>query len=109
MRDIKDKNAVNKVKMTKQVIFAEKILKFTFYRKIEATKSVNLSNSHNVILTSAKNTDLQDENCFICHKLDHIFRKCSNQVTKVTAVKNNDDDKFNQSTSFSDSNFNSKN
>jgi len=95
MRDIKDKNAVNKVKMIKRVIFAEKISKFTFYRKIEATKSVNLSNSRDAILTSAKDTDLQDENCFICHKLNHISRKCFNQVTRVTAVKDNDNDEFN--------------
>jgi len=97
MRDIKDKNAVNKVKMTKRVIFAKKFSNFTFYRKIEATKSVNLSNSRDAILTSAKDTDLQDENCFICHKFDHISRKCFNRVTRITAVEDNDDDEFNHS------------
>jgi len=78
MQDIKEKNILDKVKVIKRVIFAEKILKFIFYKKIEATKLVNMSNSRDAILTSAKKTNLQNENCFICHKLDHIFRECFN-------------------------------
>jgi hypothetical protein len=108
MKKIKDKEFMNKVRTSKQVISAEKLSK-TFYKKIKATKSVNLSNSRDAILTSVKDTDLQDENCFICHKLDHISRECSNQVTRVTAVKDNDDDEFNRSTSVSESDFDSKN
>jgi len=69
---------MNKVRMTKQVIFAEKISKFIFYKKIKTTKSMNLSNSHDAILTNAKDTDLQDKNCFTCYKLDHISKECSN-------------------------------
>jgi hypothetical protein len=66
---------IDKVKIIKQVIFTEKILKFIFYRKIEVIKLVNLSNSRDAILTSAKDTDLQDENYFTCHKLDHVFKE----------------------------------
>jgi len=69
---------MNKVRMIKQVIFVEKISKFIFYKKIETIKSMNLSNLHDAILTSMKDTDLQDENCFIYYKLDHISKKCFN-------------------------------
>ena len=64
--------------MTKQVIFAEKLLKITFYKSVETTKSVNHLKSCNVTLTSVKDTDLQTENCFLYHKSDHIFRECLN-------------------------------
>jgi hypothetical protein len=107
MQDIKEKNALNEVKVTKWVIFAEKISKFIFYKKIEATKLMNLSNSCDVILTSAKETNLQNENCFICHKLDHISRECSNWISRINAVNDNEKDEFNHSVSESD--FNSKN
>jgi hypothetical protein len=106
MQNIKEKNVINKVQITKWVIFAEKTSKFTFYKKIETTRSVNLSKSHDAILTNAKETNLQDENCFICHKSDHIFRECSDWITKVTAVNDDDKEKFNR---FSNSNFDSKN
>jgi hypothetical protein len=78
MQNIKEKNAINKVKIIKRVIFAEKISKFIFYRKIKATKLMNLSNSHDAILTSMKEMNLQNENCFIYYKLDHISKECSN-------------------------------
>jgi hypothetical protein len=78
MQDIKEKNAINKVKIIKRVIFAEKISKFIFYKKIKATKSVNLSNSRDMILTSVKEMNLQNENCFICHKFNHISKECFN-------------------------------
>jgi len=95
MKKIKDKESMIKIRMIKQVIFAEKISKFIFYKKIEMIKSMNLSKSCDVILTSAKETDLQDENCFICHKSDYIFRKCSDQIMKVIAVNDDDEEKFN--------------
>jgi hypothetical protein len=107
MQNIKEKNVFNKVKVIKRVIFAEKILKFIFYKKIKTTKLVNLSNSHDAILTSVKEMNLQNENCFICHKLDHISRKCSNQILRINAVNDDERDKFDYSISESD--FNSKN
>jgi len=76
MKKIKDKKLMIKVRIIKQVIFADEILK-TFYRKIKVIKLVEVSNSCNVILINVKDTDLQAENCFLCHKSDHIFRKCS--------------------------------
>jgi hypothetical protein len=78
MQDIKEKNAINKVKIIKRVIFIKKISKFIFYKKIEAIKLMNLSNSCDAILTSAKDTNLQDENCFTYHKFNHIFKECFN-------------------------------
>jgi len=66
---------------------------------------MNLSNLHDIILTSAKEMNLQNENCFICHKLNHISRECSNQISRINAV--NDEDEFNHSVFESD--FNSKN
>jgi len=77
MKKIKDKESMIKVRTTKQVIFADKISKI-FYRKIEVTRLVEESNSRDAILINVKDTDLQAENCFLCHKSDHIFRECSN-------------------------------
>jgi hypothetical protein len=57
MKKIKDKESMNKVRMTKQVIFAEKLSKI-IHRKVEAIKSVNLSKLHDVILTIMKDTNL---------------------------------------------------
>jgi hypothetical protein len=99
MKKIKDKESMIKVRTTKQVIFADEILKI-FYRKIKVTRSVELSNSHNVILINVKDTDLQAENCFLCHKSDHIFRECLNQSSRITALNK---DEFNHSVSESDS------
>jgi len=76
MKKIKDKESIIKVRTLKQVIFVDEISKI-FYKKIEVTKSVELSNSYDVILINIKDTDLQADNCFLCHKLNHIFRKCS--------------------------------
>jgi hypothetical protein len=76
MKKIKDKESMIKVRTMKQVIFADEISKI-FYRKIEVIKSVKLSNLHDTILTNVKNTDLQADNYFICHKLSHISKECS--------------------------------
>jgi hypothetical protein len=99
MKKIKDKESMIKVKTTKQVIFADELLKI-FYKKIEVTKSVELSNSHDAILTNVKDTDLQAENCFLCHKSNHIFKKCLNQSSRINALN---EDEFNHSVSKSDS------
>jgi len=77
MKKIKDKESVINIRMIKQVIFAEKISKFIFYKKIEIIRSINLSKSYNAILTNTKETDLQDENYFICYQLNHISKECS--------------------------------
>jgi len=99
MKKIKDKESMIKVRTTKQVIFIDEISKF-FYRKIEVTRSVELSNSCSAILTNVKDTDLQAENCFLCHKSDHISKECLNQFSKVNALNKNE---FNHSVSESDS------
>jgi len=77
MKKIKDKESMIKVRIMKQVIFADEISK-TFYRKIEVTRLIEVSNSCDAILTNVKDTDLQAENCFLCHKSDHIFKECLN-------------------------------
>jgi hypothetical protein len=100
MKKIKDKESMIKVRTTKQVIFADEISKI-FYRKIEVIRSVKLSNSCDAILTSVKDTDLQADNCFLCHKLSHIFRKCSDQSSRINAL--NDEDEFDHSFSELDS------
>jgi len=100
MKKIKDKESKIKIKIMKQVIFADKISKI-FYKKIEVTKSVKLSNSCDAILTSIKDINLQADNCFLCHKLNHIFKKCSDQSSRINAL--NDEDEFDHSFSESDS------
>jgi hypothetical protein len=100
MKKIKDKELMIKVRIMKQVIFADEISKI-FYRKIEVTRSVEVSNSHDVILTSVKDTDLQAENCFLCHKSDHISKECSDQSSRINALNN--EDEFNHFFSESDS------
>jgi hypothetical protein len=100
MKKIKDKKSMIKVKTMKQVIFADEISKI-FYRKIEVSKSVELSNSHDAILTSVKDTDLQADNCFFCHKLNYISRKCSDRPSRINAL--NDEDEFGHFFSESDS------
>jgi len=75
MKNIKE--SMIKVRMTKQVIFAEKLLKTIFYKTVEATKSVDLLKQCDATLTNVKDIDLQIENCFHCYKSDHIFKECS--------------------------------
>jgi len=104
MKKIKDKELMIKVKTIKQVIFADEISK-TFYRKIEVTKSVELSNLHDAILTNIKDINLQADNCFLCYKLSYIFKECSDQSLRINAL--NDKDEFDHS--FSESDLNSKN
>jgi hypothetical protein len=99
MKKIKDKESMIKVKTMKQVIFVDEISK-TFYKKIEVIKLVEVLNSRNVILINVKDTDLQAENCFLCHKSDHISKKCLNRFSKINALNK---DKFDHFVSESDS------
>ncbi len=103
MNDIKKKKFL--IKVRKQVIFAEKWDSLNLYRKIEVTTLVNHSKSHDVILTSVKDINLQAEICFICHKSDHTSRECSDQL-RVNALE---DDEFDQSALNSESDSDSKN
>jgi len=85
MNDIKEKKFLNKVR--RQVIFAEKRDSLNLYRKIEVITLIDHSKLHDAILTSVKETDLQTESCFICHKSDHFSRECSDQILRVNALK----------------------
>jgi len=98
MNDIKKKKFLNKVR--KQIIFADEHLRF-FYRKIEVIVSVNQLKSRDVTLTNVKDLNVQAEICFICHKLSHISRECSDRLFKVNAL--NDENEFNHLSSDSDS------
>ncbi len=102
MNDIKKKKFLNKVR--KQIIFADEHSRF-FYRKIEVIISVNQLKSCDATLTNVKDLNVQAEICFICHKLSHISKECSDQLSKVNAL--NDENEFDCSSS--DSNSNSKN
>ena len=104
MSDIKEKKFLNKIR--KQVIFAEKWDSLNLYRKIEVTTFVNHSKLHNAILTSVKDINLQAEICFICHKSDHTFKECSDWTSRINVLK---DDEFDQFTSNSESDSDSKN
>ncbi len=89
MNDIKEKKFL--VKVRKQVIFAEKQGSLNLYRMIEVTTLVDHSKSHDVILTSIKDINLQAEICFICHKSNHTSRECFDW-SRVNALE---DDEFN--------------
>ena len=99
MNDIKKKKFLNKVR--KQIIFADEHSRL-FYRKIEVIISVNQLKSRNATLTSVKDLNVQAEICFTCHKLSHISRECSDQLSRVNAL--NDENEFNHLNSDSDSN-----
>ncbi len=99
MNDIKKKKSLNKVR--KQIIFADEHSRL-FYRKIEVIVSVNQLKSRDATLTSVKDLNVQAEICFTCHKLSHISRECSDQLSRVNAL--NDENEFNHLNSDSDSN-----
>ncbi len=69
MNDIKEKKFM--IKIRKQVIFAEKWDSLNLYRKIKVIVSVDSSKSRDATLTSVKETNIQTESCFICHKSKH--------------------------------------
>ena len=98
MNDIKEKKFM--IKIRKQVIFAEKRDSLNLYRKIEVIVSVDSSKSCDATLTSVKETDIQTESCFIYHKSDHSFTKCSDRTSRINALE---DDKFDRFTSNSES------
>ncbi len=98
MNDIKKKKFLNKVR--KQIIFADEHSRL-FYRKIEVIISVNQLKSRNATLTSVKDLNVQAEICFTCHKLSHISRECSDWLSKVNAL--DDENKFDHSSFDSDS------
>ncbi len=96
----------NKVNLIKHI---DDLLKIIFHKAV-VTQSVDHSKSDHLklcdaILTSIKEADVLVETCFICHKLDHSSRECSDWSTRINAVNNEYDCfKFNF-----DSNFDSKN
>ncbi len=104
MREIKKKKFI-KLKSTKQVIFAEDILKSHYQKK--SNIFMNQLKQRDAVLTSAKEINILNENCFVYHKLDHIFKECSHRVTKVNAISDDDANEFNRFNS--DSNFDLKN
>jgi len=104
MNDIKEKKFM--IKIRKQVIFAEKWDSLNLYRKIKVIVSVDSSKSRDATLTSVKETNIQTESCFICHKSDHSSRECSDRTSRVNALE---DDEFNWFTSNSESDSDSKN
>ncbi len=62
---------------------------------------MNQLKQRDTVLTSAKETNMQNENCFVYHKLDYIFKECSHRVTRINAL-NDDVNEFNRSSSNSD-------
>jgi len=104
MNDMKEK--IFMIKVRKQVIFAEKRDSLNLYRKIEVIISVDSSKSRDATLTNVKETDIQTESCFIYHKSDHSSKECSDRTSRVNALEN---DEFDQSTSNSESDSDSKN
>ncbi len=50
---------------------------------------MNQLKQRDAILISAKETNMQNENCFVYYKLDYIFKECSHRVIKINALNNN--------------------
>ncbi len=48
------------------------------------------------VLTSVKEIDILNENCFVYYKFNHIFKECSYRVMKVNVINDNDTNKFNR-------------
>ncbi len=96
----------NKVNLIKRV---DDLLKIIFHKAV-VTQSVNHSKSDHLkscdaILTSVKEADVLVEICFICHKLDHSSKECSDRFIRINAVNN----EYNHFEFNFDSNLNSKN
>ena len=108
MRDIKKKKFI-KLKLTKQIIFTEDVLKSHYQKKPDIF--LNQLKQRDAILTSVKEIDILEidilnENCFVYYKLNHIFKECSHRVIKVNVINDNANE-FNRF--IFDSNFNIKN
>ena len=102
MKELKKKKLI-KIKLTKQVIFAENLSKSYYLKKLNIL--TNLLKPRDAILTSAKETNMQNKNYFVCYKFDHIFKECSQKVLRISALNN--ENEFNRLNS--DSNFDLKN
>ncbi len=103
MKELKKKKSI-KIKSIKQVIFAKDLFKSYYQKKLDIL--INQLKQRDAILTSAKETNMQNENCFVCYKLNYTFKKCFYRVTKINALNDNADE-FNRFDS--DSNFDLKN
>jgi len=94
IQKIKNKEAMIKVRTTKQIIFVEESVKAT--RRIIEMKMIDQSKSHDAVLTNVKENDLLIENCFLCHKSDHTSKECSNRSFRINALN----DEFDRSLNF---------
>jgi len=94
IQEIKNRKAMIKAKITKQIIFVEESVKAI--RRIIEMKMIDQSKSHDAVLTNVKENDLLIENCFLCHKSDHTSKKCLNRSFRINAL----DDKFDHSSNF---------
>jgi len=102
IQEIKNKEAMIKARITKQIIFVEESVKATC--RIIEMKITDQSKSRDAVLTNVKENDLLIENCFFFHKSDHTFKECSNRSFRINALN----DKFDHSSNF-DSKSDSKN
>ena len=93
MREIKEKKFI-KLKSTKQIIFIKNVLKSHYQKKFNIF--INQLKQRGAVLISAKEINILDENYFVCHKLDHIFKECSYRVTKINAINNINANEFNR-------------
>ncbi len=100
IQEIKNREAMIKVKTIKQIIFAEESVKAT--RRIIEMKMTDQSKSRDAVLTNIKENDLLIENCFLCHKSDHTSKECSNKSFRINAL-NDEFDHFLNFNSESDS------
>jgi len=94
IQEIKNKEAMIKVKTTKQIIFIEESVK-AICRIIEM-KMTDQSKSRDVVLTNVKENDLLIENCFLCHKFNHTSKECLNKSFRINTLN----DKFDHSLNF---------
>ncbi len=67
---------------------------------------MNQFKQRDAILISANEINILNENCFVYHKLNYIFKECSHRVIKVNVINDNANE-FNRF--IFDSNFNIKN
>ncbi len=63
---------------------------------------MNQLKQRDAILTSVKEMNMQNKNCFVYYKLDHTFKECSYRVTRINALNNNADEfnRFNFNSNF---------
>jgi len=100
--EIKNREAMIKARIIKQIIFVEESVKATC--RIIEMKMIDQSKLHDVVLTNIKENDLLIENYFLCHKSDHTSKECLNRSFRINALN----DEFDHSLNF-DSESDSKN